>query len=492
MITRGGMKPSLRDPSLLLDSAYHSGLWAGSASGSVSEVRDPSDGSLVGTVPLLTAAETEAALVHAASAMERWKGEPASRRAAILTRWHDLLLAHTDDLAAILTAEQGKPLAEARAEVSYGADYVGWFAGEAVRIDGEVLQAPSSDKRVLVLRQPVGLCAAITPWNFPIAMVTRKVAPALAAGCAMVVKPAPQTPFSCLAIAELALRAGLPAGLFSVVTGEASEIGPVLSTHPLVRKLSFTGSTEVGKLLIAQASGTVKKVTMELGGNAPFLVFEDADLKAAVDGLMASKFRASGQTCICANRILVHESVREPFTTLLKKAVSELRVGPGRDEGITQGPLIDRDALEKVTRLVGDAVAKGARVLLGGNPHPLGGTFYEPTILEGCTPSMELWHEEIFGPVVALYGFTNEEEALAMANDTRVGLASYVYTRDMNRFWRVGEGLEYGMVGVNTGAISNTAAPFGGIKESGYGREGSSHGIADYLTLKYLCLGGVQ
>ena len=423
--------------------------------------------------------------------MNSWKREPASRRAAILQKWHDLLVAHTEDLACILTAEQGKPLTEARAEVAYGANYVGWFAGEALRIDGEILQAPSPDKRVIVLKQPVGLCAAITPWNFPIAMVTRKVAPALAAGCAMVVKPAPQTPFSCLAIAELALRAGLPPGLFSVITGEASVIGPLLSTHPLVRKLSFTGSTEVGKLLIAQASGTVKKVTMELGGNAPFVVFEDADLEAAVAGLMVSKFRASGQTCICANRILVHESVRERFTSLLKKSVSELRVGPGTEEGVTQGPLIDKAALDKVAHLVGDAVAKGARVLLGGKPHPLGGTFYEPTILEGCTLDMDLWHEEIFGPVIALYGFSTEQEAVAMANNTRVGLASYVYTRDMNRFWRVGEALEYGMVGVNTGAISNAAAPFGGIKESGYGREGSSHGIADYLTLKYICLGGI-
>ena len=423
--------------------------------------------------------------------MNSWKREPASRRAAILQKWHDLLVAHTEDLACILTAEQGKPLTEARAEVAYGANYVGWFAGEALRIDGEILQAPSPDKRVIVLKQPVGLCAAITPWNFPIAMVTRKVAPALAAGCAMVVKPAPQTPFSCLAIAELALRAGLPPGLFSVITGEASVIGPLLSTHPLVRKLSFTGSTEVGKLLIAQASGTVKKVTMELGGNAPFVVFEDADLEAAVAGLMVSKFRASGQTCICANRILVHESVRERFTSLLKKSVSELRVGPGTEEGVTQGPLIDKAALDKVAHLVGDAVAKGARVLLGGKPHPLGGTFYEPTILEGCTLDMDLWHEEIFGPVIALYGFSTEQEAVAMANNTRVGLASYVYTRDMNRFWRVGEALEYGMVGVNTGAISNAAAPFGGIKESGYGREGSRHGIADYLTLKYICLGGI-
>lgn len=485
------MNPSLRDLSLFRQQAYFGGQWADASSGEKIEVLDPADGITIGSVPSLSGEETVSALEFAASAMEAWKREPASRRAAILQKWHDLLVAHTEDLACILTAEQGKPLTEARAEVAYGADYVGWFAGEALRIDGEILQAPSPDKRVIVLKQPVGLCAAINPWNFPIAMVTRKVAPALAAGCAMVVKPAPQTPFSCLAIAELALRAGLPPGLFSVITGEASVIGPVLSTHPLVRKLSFTGSTEVGKLLIAQASGTVKKVTMELGGNAPFVVFEDADLEAAVAGLMVSKFRASGQTCICANRILVHESVRERFTSLLKKSVSELRVGPGTEEGVTQGPLIDKAALDKVAHLVGDAVAKGARVLLGGKPHPLGGTFYEPTILEGCTPDMDLWHEEIFGPVIALYGFSTEQEAVAMANNTRVGLASYVYTRDMNRFWRVGEALEYGMVGVNTGAISNAAAPFGGMKESGYGREGSSHGMADYLTLKYICLGGI-
>jgi succinate-semialdehyde dehydrogenase/glutarate-semialdehyde dehydrogenase len=486
------VNPLLQDPSLFRQQAYFGGRWADASSSERINVCDPADGMTIGSVPSLSATEVEPTLEAAAEAMEIWKREPASKRAVILMRWHDLLVTHAADLAAILTAEQGKPLAEARAEVAYGADYVGWFAGEAVRIDGEILQAPSSDKRIMVLKQPVGLCAAITPWNFPIAMVTRKVAPALAAGCAMVVKPAPQTPFSCLAIAELALRAGLPSGLFSVVTGEAAVIGPVLSTHPLVRKLSFTGSTEVGKILLAQASGTVKKVTMELGGNAPFLVFEDADLEAAVEGLMASKFRASGQTCICANRILVHESVRERFTALLIKSVAELRVGPGTEEGITQGPLIDGDALAKVTHLVGDAVAKGARVLVGGKPHPLGGTFYEPTILEGCTSDMELWHEEIFGPVVALYSFTSEAEALAMANDTRVGLASYFYTREMARIWRVGEALEYGMVGVNSGAISNAAAPFGGIKESGYGREGSSHGIADYLTLKYLCLGGLS
>lgn len=486
------MHPSLQDLSLFRQQAYFGGRWADTSSGGKTEVLDPADGVTIGSVPSLSGEETASALEFAATAMEAWKREPASRRAAILQKWHDLLITHADDLAAILTAEQGKPLAEARDEVAYGADYVSWFAGEAVRIDGEILQAPSQDKRIMVLKQPVGLCAAITPWNFPIAMVTRKVAPALAAGCAMVVKPAPQTPFSCLAIAELALRAGLPPGLFSVVTGEASVIGPVLSTHPMVRKLSFTGSTRVGKLLLAQASESVKKVTMELGGNAPFVVFEDADLEAAVAGLMLSKFRASGQTCICANRILVHESVRERFTSLLKKSVSELHVGTGTKEGVTQGPLIDKAALDKVAHLVGDAVSKGARVLVGGKPHPLGGTFYEPTILEDCTPVMDLWHEEIFGPVIALYGFSTEQEAVAMANDTRVGLASYVYTRDMKRFWRVGEALEYGMVGVNTGAISNAAAPFGGIKESGYGREGSSHGIADYLTMKYLCLGGLN
>jgi succinate-semialdehyde dehydrogenase/glutarate-semialdehyde dehydrogenase len=486
------MLPALRDPSLLKNRAYTSGRWADAEGGATLQVRDPADGAVIGSVPSLSAEEVGRAIMAADSAMALWKNVPAMERSKILRQWHDLVVENTSDLAAILTAEQGKPLAEARAEVAYGSDYIGWFAGEAIRIDGEILPAPSRDKRLLVLKQPVGLCAAITPWNFPIAMVTRKVAPALAAGCAIVVKPAPQTPFSCLAIAELALRAGLPHGLFSVVTGEASEIGPVLSTHPLVRKLSFTRSTEVGKLLIAESSRTVKKVTMELGGNAPFLIFEDADLVAAVDGLLLSKFRASGQTCICANRVLVHKSIGEHFTSLLKTAVAALRVGPGTEDGITQGPLIDRDALEKVEHLVGDAVAKGARVLLGGKPHPLGGTFYEPTILDGCTPSMDLWHEEIFGPVVALFTFTTEAEAVAMANDTQVGLASYLYTRDMNRFWRVGEALEFGMVGVNTGSISNAAAPFGGIKESGYGREGSSHGIEDYLTLKYLCLGGLS
>jgi succinate-semialdehyde dehydrogenase / glutarate-semialdehyde dehydrogenase len=485
------VNPVLKDPSLLIRQAFLCGTRGDAASGKRIPVTDPADGTTIGSVPSLSAGETAGALAFAAAAMEDWKREPASRRSAILMRWRALVDENAEDLARIITAEQGKPLAEARAEAAYGADYIGWFAGEALRIEGEILQAPSVDKRIMVLRQPVGLCAAISPWNFPIAMVARKVAPALAAGCAIVVKPAPQTPFSCLAIAELALRAGLPPGLFSVVTGEASEVGPVLSTHPLVRKLSFTGSTEVGKLLVAQASGTVKKVTMELGGNAPFLVFGDADPDQAVEALMASKFRAGGQTCVCANRVLVQDSLMERFTTLLVKAVSGLRVGPGTAPGVTQGPLIDGDALRKVERLVGDALARGARLLAGGRPHPLGGTFYEPTILADCTPSMDLWHEEIFGPVVALTPFSSEEEAVTMANDTRSGLASYLHTRDMNRFWRVAEAMEYGMVGVNTGSISDASAPFGGIKESGYGREGSRHGIADYLSLKYICLGGL-
>lgn len=486
------MQPSLRDPSLFRQQAFFAGTWSDAASGKVIPVTDPADGEVLGTVPDLSAGEVAAGIAHAAKAMEEWGRMTAARRSSVLRGWYELVIANAGDLAALITAEQGKPLNEALGEVEYGAAYIEWFAAEAVRIDGEILPGPSPDKRLLVLKQPVGLCAAITPWNFPIAMVTRKVAPALAAGCAMLVKPAPQTPFSCLAVAELAVRAGLPPGLFSVVTGEAGEIGSVLTSDPLIRKLSFTGSTEVGKLLISRCSGTVKKVTMELGGNAPFIVFEDADLGAAVEGLMASKFRASGQTCICANRILVHEAVVNRFTELLLDAVSSLRVGPGAAEGVTQGPLIDVEALGKVEHLVADALAKGANLLTGGKRHALGGTFYEPTILSGCTAGMDLWHEEVFGPVVPIFTFGTEQEAVIMANDTRVGLASYFYTRDATRIWRVGEALEYGMVGVNTGAISNASAPFGGVKESGYGREGSSHGIDDYLSLKYVCMGGLR
>jgi len=431
------------------------------------------------------------AIVEAKRAMRLWKSEPATKRASILRRWFELVVENTEDLAVILTAEQGKPLAEARREIAYAAAYIEWFAAEAVRIDGEIIPAPSADKRLLVLKEPVGVCAAITPWNFPAAMVTRKAAPALAAGCAILVKPASQTPLSCLALAELALRAGLPHGLFSVLTGKAATIGAALTSNPVVRKLSFTGSTEVGKRLIADCSTTVKRVTMELGGNAPFIVFEDADLEAAVEGLMVSKFRASGQTCVCANRILVHASVAARFTEQLVAAVSKLIVGPGTRESVTQGPLIDDAAVVKIEHLIRDAVSHGAKILVGGKRHVLGGSFFEPTILSGCTPAMGVAREEIFGPVVPIFTFTTEQEAIALANATDVGLSSYFYSRDLARVWRVAEALQTGMLGVNTGIISNATAPFGGVKESGYGREGSRHGINDYLSLKYVCLGGL-
>lgn len=485
------MNPRLRDPSLFKQLAYASGVWKNASDGSALEVRDPADGLPLGSVPAVSAREVVEAIGAAHQAMEAWSRETAARRSAILRRWFELITANTDDLAAILTAEQGKPLAEARGEVAYGASYIEWFAAEAVRIEGEIIPGPSADKRVLVMKEPVGLCAAITPWNFPIAMITRKVAPALAAGCAMLVKPAPQTPFSALALAELALRAGLPAGLLSVLTGDASVIGLEFTRSPLIRKLSFTGSTAVGKKLIADSASTVKRVTMELGGNAPFLVFEDADLEAAVEGLMASKFRASGQTCICANRILLHRSVAERFTQLLLPAVEGLKVGPGTLDGVDQGPLIDEAAAAKVERLIGDAVSKGAMILAGGKRHALGGTFFEPTILTSCTTGMEVAREEIFGPVIPIFTFNTDEEAITLANATDAGLAAYFYSRDLSRVWRVAGALEYGMVGVNTGTLSNAAAPFGGIKESGYGREGSHHGIEDYLTMKYVCMGGI-
>lgn len=486
------MIPSLRDPSLLKSRAYASGTWIPSVTGEVIGVTDPSDGSIIGSVPALSAAEVERAIAFAADAMTSWKKLPATKRAALLARWHELVNEATEDLASVITAELGKPLAEARGEVVYAASYIEWYAAEAIRIDGEIIPGPSSDKRVLVLREPVGLCAAITPWNFPAAMVTRKVAPALAAGCAVLVKPASQTPLTCLALAELALRAGIPSGLFSVLTGKSSVIGPVLTGSPAIRKLSFTGSTVVGKKLMRDSAATMKRVTMELGGNAPFIVFDDADLEAAVEGLMASKFRGSGQTCVCANRILVHRSVEERFTASLAKAVGTLRVGPGGQEGVTQGPLINEAAVAKVERLIADALSHGATIVSGGKPHSLGGTFFEPTLLTGCTMAMELAREEIFGPVAPIFTFTTDEEAIALANATPFGLAGYFYSRDLARIWHVAEALESGMVGVNTGIISNAAAPFGGIKDSGFGREGSLHGISDYLSLKYVCMGGLK
>jgi succinate-semialdehyde dehydrogenase/glutarate-semialdehyde dehydrogenase len=485
------MNPILRDPSLFKQHAYASGVWKKASDSSALEVRDPADGLPLGSVPALSAREVVEAIGAAHQAMAAWSRETAARRSAILRRWFELITANTDDLAAILTAEQGKPLAEARVEVAYGASYIEWFAAEAVRIEGEIIPSPSADKRVLVMKEPVGLCAAITPWNFPIAMITRKVAPALAAGCAILVKPAPQTPFSALALAELALLAGLPAGLFSVLTGEASVIGPEFTRSPLIRKLSFTGSTAVGKKLISDSASTVKRVTMELGGNAPFLVFEDADLEAAVEGLMASKFRASGQTCISPNRILLHRSVAERFTQLLLPAVEGLKVGPGTLDGVDQGPLIDEAAVAKVERVIGDAVSKGAVILAGGKRHALGGTFFEPTILTRCSTVMEVARVEIFGPVIPIFTFSTDEEAIRLANATDAGLAAYFYSKDLSRVWRVAGALEYGMVGVNTGMLSNAVAPFGGIKESGYGWEGSRHGIEDYLTMRCVCMGGL-
>ncbi len=487
-----GVIPSLRSPSLLKSHAYASGAWCTAASGEVIEVTDPADGSMIGSVPALSSAEVEQAIAFAAEAMTSWEKVPAGKRAALLRRWQELVTEATDDLAVLITAELGKPLAESRGEVTYAASYIEWYAAEAVRIDGEIIPGPSADKRVMVLKEPVGVCAAITPWNFPAAMVTRKVAPALAAGCSILVKPSSQTPLTCLALAELALQAGIPAGLFSVLTGRSSMIGAVLTESPVIRKLSFTGSTEVGKQLVRDSAATMKKVTMELGGNAPFIVFDDADLEAAVEGLMASKFRGSGQTCICANRVLVHRSVEERFTALLAKAVGTLRVGPGAMEGTTQGPLINENAVAKVERLIADAVFHGATIVSGGKRHALGGTFFEPTLLTGCTMAMQIAREEIFGPVAPLFVFETEAEALSLANATPFGLAGYFYSRDLARVWRVAEALECGMVGVNTGIISNAAAPFGGIKESGFGREGSRHGISDYLTLKYICMGGLE
>ena len=486
------MIPSLRDPSLLKYQAHASGTWIAAANGEVIEVTDPADGSMIGSVPALSAAEVERAIMFAADAMTSWKKLPATKRAALLRRWYEVVTEAADDLAALITAELGKPLAEARGEIAYAASYIEWYAAEATRIDGEIIPGPSTDKRVLVLKEPVGVCAAITPWNFPAAMVTRKVAPALAAGCAILVKPASQTPLTCLALAELALRAGIPSGLFSVLTGKSSVIGPVLTGSPVIRKLSFTGSTDVGKKLVRDSAITMKRVTMELGGNAPFIVFDDADLEAAVEGLMASKFRGSGQTCVCANRILVHHSVAERFTALLAIAMGQLVVGPGKQEGVTQGPLINEAAVAKVERLIADAESHGATIASGGKRHSLGGTFFEPTLLTGCTTAMEIAREEIFGPVAPIFLFKTDEEAVALANATQFGLAAYFYSRDLARVWRVAEALECGMVGVNTGIISNAAAPFGGIKESGFGREGSRHGISDYLSLKYVCMGGLE
>lgn len=482
----------LRDTALLRQRCLVAGDWVGAREGAVVPVHNPATGRVLGTVPACGAVETRAAIDAADEALVLWRARPAGERAAILQRLHDLLLSHREDLAVIMTAEQGKPLAEAAGEIGYAAGFFGWFSGEARRIYGDVVPGHQRDRRILVLKQPVGVVACITPWNFPTAMLARKVAAALAAGCTVVCKPALQTPFSALALAELGQRAGVPAGVLNVVTGDARAIGGELTGNPRVRKLTFTGSTETGKLLLAQCAGTVKKVSMELGGNAPFIVFDDADLDAAVEGAMASKYRNSGQTCVCANRLLVQEGVHDEFAHRLTAAVARLRVGDGLAGETDQGPLIDEPAVAKVTAHVADALAQGATLLTGGRRHPLGGTFYEPTVLTGATPRMLLAREETFGPVAPIFRFRTEAEAIRLANDTDSGLAAYLYTRDLGRSWRVAEALEYGMVGLNTGLISTEVAPFGGVKESGMGREGSRYGIEDYLEIKYLCVAGVD
>ena len=481
----------LKDPALWKERGFVGGEWAPAASGLTTEIRNPADGEVLGTVPDMGAGEARRAIEAAHAAMPAWAKKTAGERARVMRKWFDLMMANVDDLAIIMTAEQGKPLAESKGEIAYAASFIEWFAEEGKRLYGDVIPGHQPDKRILVLRQPVGVVTAITPWNFPAAMITRKAAPALAAGCPIVIKPAPQTPFSALAMAELAQRAGIPAGVFNVVTGDAVAIGGEFTSNDKVRKLSFTGSTAVGKLLMAQCAGTVKKVALELGGNAPFLVLEDADLDAAVTGAIQSKYRNTGQTCVCANRFIVHSKVYDAFTQKLIAAVRQLRVGDGLKGETDQGPLIDAKALAKVEAHIADAQAKGATVATGGHRHALGGTFYEPTVLTNVNSTMILAKEETFGPVAPLFRVDSDEEAIRLANDTEFGLAAYVYTRDLARSWRVTEALEYGIVGLNTGLISTEVAPFGGIKESGTGREGSKYGILEFTELKYVCVGGI-
>ena len=479
----------LKDPSLLREQCLIDGQWVGGDQ--TIAVTNPATGDIVAHVPKLGGADTRRAIEAADAAWPAWRRRTAHERSAILARWHALIMENQEDLARIMTAEQGKPLAEARGEIAYAASFIQWFAEEAKRVYGETIPAPVASQRIVVLREPVGVCAAITPWNFPAAMITRKAGPALAAGCTMVVKPASQTPLTALALAVLAERAGVPAGVLSVVTGSAGDIGTELATHPTVRKLSFTGSTEVGRHLMQQTASTIKKVSMELGGNAPFIVFEDADLDAAVEGALVSKFRNAGQTCVCANRLYVHARVYDAFAQKLATALQALKVGAGDEEGVRIGPLIDEAAVRKVEEHVADALAKGARIVTGGQRHALGGSFYEPTVIAGVTQAMRVAREETFGPMAPLFRFESEDEVVAMANDTEFGLASYFYARDLGRVWRVAERLEYGMVGVNTGLISNEVAPFGGVKQSGLGREGSRHGIDDYLVIKYVNMAGI-
>ena len=482
----------LKDKGLFREQCYINGEWVDADSGVTFDVNNPATNQRLGSVPKMGADETRRAVQSASDAYPAWRALTAKERGAILRRWYELMLQHQEDLALLMTSEQGKPLPEARGEVLYGAAFIDWFAEEGKRTYGDTIPQPNNDWRIVVSKEPIGVCAAITPWNFPNAMIARKVGPALAAGCTMVARPASQTPFSALAMAELGARAGIPKGVFSVITGSSTEMGKELTHSKIVRKLTFTGSTEIGKLLMEQSASTVKKISLELGGNAPFIVFDDADIDAAVDGAMASKFRNTGQTCVCANRILVQDEVYDEFAAKLTQAVSGMKVGNGAEDGVSQGPMIDMAAVEKVEEHVQDAVTRGARVITGGKRHALGGTFYEPTVLADVTPEMRIAHEETFGPVAPLFRFKNELQAIEMANDTEFGLAGYFYSRDVGRIWRVSEGLEFGLVGVNAGVISTEVAPFGGMKESGIGREGSYQGIEEYLEVKYICMGGIE
>jgi succinate-semialdehyde dehydrogenase/glutarate-semialdehyde dehydrogenase len=483
---------ALKDPSLLRQQCYVDGQWIDADDGGSMPVIDPATGIPIGTAPVMRAAETKRAIDAANRAWPTWRGKTAKERSMILRKWNDLMLANVDDLALILTSEQGKPLAEAKGEVTIGAAYVEWFAEEARRVYGDVIPTIANDRRLVVVKEPVGVCAAITPWNFPCSMITRKVSPALAAGCTVVIKPAEATPYSAFALAELAHRAGFPPGVLNVITGDAPSIGGEMCANPIVRKVSFTGSTEVGRLLMRQVAPTIKKISLELGGNAPFIVFDDADLDAAAEGAMISKYRNAGQTCVCANRFFVHAAVYDAFAAKLVKRVEALKVGPGTRSGVTQGPLINAEAVDKVDAHLRDAKANGANVATGGKRHALGGTFYEPTVLTGVTPGMQIFREETFGPVAPLIRFNDDAEVVELANRTEFGLAAYFYSRDIGRIWRVAEALEYGMVGVNTGLITTEVAPFGGMKQSGLGREGAKYGIDEFVEVKYVCFGGVD
>jgi succinate-semialdehyde dehydrogenase/glutarate-semialdehyde dehydrogenase len=486
---RDPQTPLLKDGKLFHQQCYIDGQWSDADNRQTIPVTNPATGAPIGSVPKMGAAETRRAIEAGDRALPAWRGKLAKERAAILRKWFELMLANQDDLGLLMTTEQGKPLAEAKGEIAYAASFIEWFAEEGKRIYGDVIPTVWPDRRLVVIKQPVGVCGAITPWNFPAAMITRKVGPALAAGCTVVVKPATQTPYSAFALAELAERAGVPRGVLNVLTGSAKDIGGELTSNPTVRKITFTGSTEVGRVLMQQSASTIKKISLELGGNAPFVVFDDADLDAAVDGAMISKYRNAGQTCVCANRILVQDKVYDAFAEKLALKVKALKVGPGTEAGVNIGPLIDEHAVAKVEEHIGDALAQGAKVIVGGKKHALGGLFFEPTVLTNVKTGMKVAREETFGPVAPLFRFKTEEEGVAMANDSEFGLAAYFYARDIGRIWRVGEAIESGMVGVNTGLISNEVAPFGGVKQSGIGREGSKYGIEEYLEVKYLCMG---